>query len=337
MDTKQVLCYNFLMLSRSKRIGFTLILALALGAGGYVGQHYQLTGLIARQTKTIPWKIIEDADVLSGATIPASTNVVFHLPENFTRIHRETLLGHKGKKVRYWGYCFPQNYDPEVVSNRRGLPGQVFLSEVERTAQAKTAQKNSPSFTLKRLPTKEELERPTRIIGDIRHQIDFFTPGMLCYIQTESALTIGLDPDGDKVNDALESELGTDPQRPDTDADGIWDGVEHLSGTNPFLRDSDSDGLIDGIEDKDWDGRIDRGETDPRTFDSDRDGLCDGWCRLRLKGRNEAFLGEDHNLNGELDDGETSPLQTDTDGDGVGDEQEFLNCISAGGSNCPNG
>ncbi len=325
------------MPTRQRRIGLTLALGLALMAGGLIGKQYEVTGLLSRQPKQMAWKVVEAAEVQSGAIIPASTNVVFHLPLSFTRLHRETLLGHKGKTVRYWGYCFPQNYDPETVDRRRGLPGLVFLSEAERAAQAKIAQSAEPSFTLRRLPSKADLELPDRAFGGIRHQMDFFTPGMLCYIQSEKSLTIGLDPDSDKVNNALEKELGTDPQRPDTDADGIWDGVEHIAGTDPFLRDTDSDGLLDGIEDTDWDGRIDKGESDPRTWDSDRDGLCDGWCRLRLKGRYEAFLGEDRNLNGELDSGETSPLIVDTDGDGIRDEQEFLNCLSAGKTNCPKG
>lgn len=331
------LWYNFLMPSRHRRTGFLLILCLAVVAGAYAGRQFQLTGLIPRQPKTLPWKVIEDIDVESGSTIPASTNVVFHLPLTFEKMHRETLLGHKGKTTRYWGYCFPQNYDPAVAKRRRGLPGQIFLSEAERQAQEALLKRKEPSFSLGRLPTKEELALPDRVLGGIRHQFDFFTPGMLCYIQSAGGLTIGLDPDGDKLNDALEDELGTDPAQPDTDADGIWDGVEHLNGTDPFLRDTDSDGLLDGIEDDNWDGDTDRGETDPRVWDSDRDYLCDGWCRVRLKGKSEAFLGEDRNLNGEWDDGETSPLLIDSDNDGVRDEQEFLNCLSTGSTNCPAG
>jgi hypothetical protein len=321
---------------RKPRLRFLALVGMALLIGGYAGSRFELTGLIIRQPKQLAWKVIEEADVESGALIPADTNVVFHLPQTFNKLHREVLLGHKGKQVRYWGYCFPANYDPETVERRSGLPGQVFLSEKEREAQEVFTKRQEARFTLRRLPTKRELELPDRKLGGIRHMFDFFTPGMLCYIQTESELAIGLDVDADKLNDRLEHEIGTDPRRPDSDADGLIDGVEFLNGTSPTLRDTDSDGLLDGIEDKNWDGDIDRGETDPRVWDSDRDRLCDGWCRVRLKGRNEAFLGEDRNLNGELDSGETSPLLVDSDKDGIRDEQEFLNCLSANRPNCPN-
>ncbi len=57
------------------------------------------------------------------------------------------------------------------------------------------------------------------------------------------------DSDGDGLEDAIETELGTDPVDLDTDDDGLTDGDEyyvHQTGTrNP---DSDGDGVVDGVE-----------------------------------------------------------------------------------------
>ena len=41
------------------------------------------------------------------------------------------------------------------------------------------------------------------------------------------------DPDGDGLTNQQESDLGTNPNDPDTDADGVNDGVEDTQGTNP--------------------------------------------------------------------------------------------------------
>ena len=272
---------------------------------------------------------------MCGATIPANTNAVFHLPLNFTSIDREILLGQKGKKVRYWGYCFPENYDPKLVTTRTGFPGQMFLSEKEQYERAKQEKENAPKFSLTNLPTKQQVENlQARHQGSVRNQINVFKPGMLCYIQTESPLSLGLDSDADGLNNKLESEIGTDQSNPDTDGDGIGDGKEYLFGTSPTLRDSDGDGIIDGIEDKNWNGVMDPGETDPRNKDSDRDGLCDGMCRIRLSNGQQIYAGEDKNLNGTVDSGETDPLKWDSKGDKYNDFQRFIQCILNRNADC---
>ncbi len=56
------------------------------------------------------------------------------------------------------------------------------------------------------------------------------------------------DPDGDKLTNAEEVRLGTDPLRRDTDKDGLDDGFEAGMGTNPLNPDSDDDGVSDGLE-----------------------------------------------------------------------------------------
>ena len=66
-------------------------------------------------------------------------------------------------------------------------------------------------------------------------------------------------------------------------------------------------------------------------IDTDRDGLCDGICKVD---RGTQIRGEDKNLNGIVDEGEYDPLKIDTDGDGVLDDQEYFNCLLAGGADC---
>ena len=259
-------------------IAFCAIITL-----GVSEQNSPLQGYLMRQKTVTPWFTIDQTDVQYGVTVPSNTNVVFHLPLGFGTIDREVLLGQKGKTVRYWGYCFPQNYNPELVTSRVGFPGQMFLSEKEQAARAAAAAANAPQFSLQNLPSKSQLQHlQNQPENAIRNQINDFTAGMLCYIMTESPLSLGLDADGDGLNTKMEALIGTDPTNPDTDGDGISDGVEYLHGTNPLLRDTDGDGIIDGIEDKNWNGRMDPGETDPRNKDSDRDGLCDGMCLIRL-------------------------------------------------------
>jgi hypothetical protein len=57
------------------------------------------------------------------------------------------------------------------------------------------------------------------------------------------------DLDADNYADALEWDLGLDPNNADTDGDGVADGDEIvLYGTEPTLADTDGDGVLDGEE-----------------------------------------------------------------------------------------
>lgn len=311
-------------------------LCLVMVAAAFVHPGDALYARVIRnEQKQMPWRVFEMDEVDKGVSVLQDTNIVFHLPLSMTETPREVLLGHRGKEVRYWGYCFPQNYDPKVVEKRQGLPGLLFLSEKEREIrEAINPSLKEPAFSPFNLPTKREVEVPQQFY-EIRHQIESFTAGMMCYLMTEATLTLGPDADGDGLNAQLEREIGTNHETPDSDGDGIWDGIEYLGKTNPLLRDTDSDGLIDGIEDKNWNGKINKGESDPKVWDSDRDGLCDGYCRVRLGNGKQVFLGEDLNLNGKLDTNETSPVKLDTDGDTLIDYQERLNCLQKpGGAGC---
>ncbi len=311
------------------------IATVAVLVPSFVPSNAPTQALIARQKSHDTWILLEEEQLMSGATVPQDVNVVFHVPLSVGKISREILLGQRGDDVRYWGYCYPENQDPAIVERRTGLKGLLFLSEKERAIRAQNARNAAPKFSLSNLPTKDDLirasERPQTVI---RHQIDTFKGGQLCYIMSEDPLPIGVDDDGDRLNAKLEKDLGTDELLEDTDADGILDGVEVRFDTDPLERDTDVDGLIDGIEDANWNGLIDAGETDPRSKDFDRDDLCDGQCRKRLANGQILYVGEDRNLNGEVDEGETDPRNDDTDGDGVFDLQEYLVCLTQGKRAC---
>ncbi|WP_437335306.1 DUF3344 domain-containing protein [Sorangium sp. So ce394] len=148
-----------------------------------------------------------------------------------------------------------------------------------------------------------------------------------------------VDTDGDGLSDALETEIGTDPNDADSDDDGVIDGDEPN-----FRDDHDGDGLINALDpDSDGDGLFDGTElglpcgleaTDPeaesciadadpetKTHPLDRDtddgGVADGV--------------EDANHNGAIDEGETDPnngdddaVADDRDGDGLPDAVEEM-------------
>ncbi len=287
--------------------------------------------------KEIPWVVIEADEVTEGADVPADTNVIFHVPLDIEPINREVLLGGRGTQVRYWGYCIPENYEPEVAENRQGFPGLMFLSEKERKEQAAASSSSVARrsvFDIKGVQDSLKQEQNTKRSG-FRHQLNTFDPGSLCFIMSESPLPIGLDADGDQLNGKAELAAKTDPFNPDSDGDGVPDGLELRGGTQPTIRDTDSDGLIDGLEDANLNGRLDNGETDPRNRDSDRDGLCDGICTVRVGNDQIIELGEDVNLNGQVDSGETNPLVRISDPTSVNDYDAVYRCLFGDTSVCP--
>lgn len=67
--------------------------------------------------------------------------------------------------------------------------------------------------------------------------------------QTVTTTTKVMDADQDGLSDERESQLGTNPNNPDTDDDLLTDGDEVLIWkTNPLIRDTDGDGHGDGVE-----------------------------------------------------------------------------------------
>ncbi len=339
------ICYTILMIGRLSTYTHNVIGWFSLGLGilslgiiayaftGYDQTNVQGRLLTPQQKGVIPWVTIRETQIMSGATIPSDVNVIIKIPEDIERITRKTLFGHKGDTVRYWGYCFPEDYNRTSALRRSGFPGTLFLSEAER--EAKRVERRAQArenFSFSDDLEEDYLNDSLDSRGLIRHQQEIFKGGMACYLMTSEPLPIGTDLDEDGVNLALEKEWNIDPLNPDSDGDGVLDGLEVFGLlTRPDKRDSDGDGIIDGIEDANRDGIIDQAETNPTVWDTDRDGLCDGLCKVN-KGRE--IRGEDKNLNGVLDDGETDPRVEDTDGDSILDEQEYFNCLLAGGSDC---
>ncbi|MGH2523119.1 MAG: FHA domain-containing protein, partial [Anaerolineales bacterium] len=67
-------------------------------------------------------------------------------------------------------------------------------------------------------------------------------------LANQTAVVLAADPDGDRLSNADESRLGTDPLKPDSDGDGLPDGDEITWGTNPLVADTDGDTIPDGRE-----------------------------------------------------------------------------------------
>lgn len=301
--------------------------------------------VIDRPQTTGDWRTLSELDVESGSTVPVGRNVFFQVPVSVKTISRETLLGHRGEKTRYWGYCFADEKDPENPPQGTAFTGKLFLSEAER-AWRKAEEARRTAF----MP----FQRPTAILAGhgaaspIRHQLEIFHGGMTCYVMTAADLPIGVDNDGDNLNAQEEKAVLGDPTKADTDGDGLNDSAEVRLGTSVRRRDSDSDGLIDGIEDANHNGRWDIGETDPRKRDTDNDELCDGLCReykVRAKCKdNKATqcmdvaygqpMGEDKNFNGKVDPGESDPRKADSVGNGTRDDVRFFKCLLDGKKNC---
>jgi outer membrane protein OmpA-like peptidoglycan-associated protein len=116
----------------------------------------------------------------------------------------------------------------------------------------------------------------------------------LMFTGASGASNANVDSDRDGLSDAIEKELGTDPNNLDTDGDGLYDGTEvKRTKTDPLKVDTDGDGLNDGKEL--------RYKANPLKVDTDNDGLNDG---------------------AEVNQYKTDPAKKDTDGDGLSDGDE---------------
>jgi hypothetical protein len=68
-------------------------------------------------------------------------------------------------------------------------------------------------------------------------------------VAADAAVASPEDADADNYLDALELEVGLDPNNPDSDADGVADGDEvNIYFTDPWVWDTDGDGISDGEE-----------------------------------------------------------------------------------------
>lgn len=140
----------------------------------------------------------------------------------------------------------------------------------------------------------------------------------------ETAIGVEGDADGDNYADALELEIGLDPNNVDSDGDGVADGDEiNIYLTDPFVWDTDGDGVSDGDE-------LFNTRTDPLVWADTSGAATDGGAETaevvetvdsgaaatsddsdgdRLADVDEAALG-------------TDPTVADTDGDGYYDGDE---------------
>jgi hypothetical protein len=151
-----------------------------------------------------------------------------------------------------------------------------------------------------------------------------------------------VDSDKDGLSDALELNLGSNPNDADSDDDGLLDGME----ANPSV-DTDGDGKVNIVDaDSDGDGLFDGTElgkgcsdaatnaaagtcvpdADPSTKtsmldpDTDKGGVKDGV--------------EDANKNGKVDTGETDPLLKADDANGTSGGGDNGAALEGGGFNC---
>ena len=316
----------------------TLSLALVIYGFSHDAPLGVLEGrlLPAHTQGRMEWVTVTADQVLSGTTLRPDTNVIIHIPEEITKITRQVLFARKGTTVRYWGYCFPHDLHAAAEKNKRGFPGDLFLSEAEREHRKAIleTQRRRTFSVFENLTDKDLNESQPDPRSRIRHQLEIFKGGDTCYVMTEKPIPIGIDRDEDELNTAMERSYGTDDENPDTDGDGILDGLEVFRlASHPTKRDSDGDGIVDGIEDANRNGKFDIGETNPMEWDTDGDRLCDGICKVN-KGLD--LRGEDKNLNGVYDKDllEYDPRTRDTDKDGVFDDHEVYLCVIGGGDDC---
>jgi len=136
--------------------------------------------------------------------------------------------------------------------------------------------------------------------------------------QTAAALIGEQDTDGDGLTNREETELGTDPNNPDTDRDELLDGdeVKRLT-TDPKNPDSDQDKLSDGEE-------VLRQGTDPKNPDMDADGLLDGDEVMQQRTDPKKPDTDSDNLkDGDEVARKTDPLKADSEDDGLNDGAEI--------------
>jgi len=311
-------------------VGFLIVLALFRGAdsGDLAGR------LVSTETQgVIPTVKFDQSRAIEGFSAPANAHVIFTVPSG-VRIQRSTFLGGpEFDDKRYWGYCFSGN---EVQNKENGLrgkqiyDGKFFYSLGERKAQSERPPAAADNDLIGILNADDQgAPRAPASIAEILYG------DQTCYVMSEVILPVGIDSDGDNLNNELERELGTDPNGPDTDRDGIPDGTEvFTTKTQPTQYDSDRDGLPDRCEDANMNGQADTDETSALNADTDRDGLCDGngsgtACpepkqTLCLPGPgtdiecdtrpSSPVFGEDMNQNCKVDKDETDPKNPETFG-----------------------
>jgi hypothetical protein len=138
----------------------------------------------------------------------------------------------------------------------------------------------------------------------------------------DSSVATGSDLDGDNYADALELEVGLDPNNPDGDGDGVADGDEvNIYGTDPYTWDTDGDGVSDGNELFDT-------RTDPLVWTdmTGTEAAATGTETLAVEGSASGVAGDsDGDRLADADEAAvgTDPNTPDSDGDGYYDGDEW--------------
>ena len=150
---------------------------------------------------------------------------------------------------------------------------------------------------------------------------DLYAPNVVAY--GLSLLRLGPDADGDRLLDAEEAVLGTDPAVADSDGDGLLDRFEVRNGFDPNAAgDETGDADGDGLNNLDEQAA----GTEPRVADTDSDGLTDG-DEVNVHLSNPLVQDSDGDA---LSDGDevnvhmTDPILFDTDSGGTDDGLEVL-------------
>lgn len=229
----------------------------------------------AQERGEIPTQHFSAVQVAYGFMVPPDTHVIFTLPGNAQPLPVTTFVGGEkaDRDTRFWIYGFSGHEDENQqagLAGRRLYDGMYYYSAGELLAQSQ-----------KRLPADNNLLaiRKSIVSPDPEVRVSdtqMLYPGQTYYIMSAGELLAGLDFDGDGINAAVESKIGTDSRLIDTDRDGVSDGIEFIAGFNPREPDSDHDGNADGCEDANRNGVLDADETSPVSPDTDRDGFCDG-------------------------------------------------------------
>jgi Bacterial TSP3 repeat len=137
---------------------------------------------------------------------------------------------------------------PAIISGPgSGQPGSSSVSMAPGTLTAGTAREGANAV---RAPEAEPAPAPAPVIEAALEPVtDSAATETSETVVADTAVATESDRDADNYADALEWDLGLDPNDADTDEDGVADGDElNIYGTSPTVFDTDGDGASDGEE-----------------------------------------------------------------------------------------
>ena len=134
-----------------------------------------------------------------------------------------------------------------ISSSGTGQPGSSSVSMAPGTLTAGTAREGVNAV---RAPEAEPAPAPAPVTESAPEPVaDASVTETSESVSADTAVATQADRDADNYPDALEWDLGLDPDDADTDDDGAADGDElNIYGTSPTAFDTDGDGASDGEE-----------------------------------------------------------------------------------------